>query len=89
MEVSSKDLVPFVIPSDVLGEEQAKELKEDGAIELLFAPVAESVLNASEETDLTININVDDFDAIKGRYAGIYKGSELIKLVLLSDDKLP
>lgn len=88
VEVSSKDLVPFVIPSDVLGEEQAKELKEDGSIELLFAPVAESVLNASEETDLTININVDDFDVIKGRYAGIYKGSELIKLVLLSDEQV-
>ncbi len=83
MELSSKNLVPFVIPSDVLDDEKTKSLLQSGKLDLLYAPVPETELPLTEETELTVTIDVDDFYVIKGRNVGLYKGSELVRLITL------
>ena len=80
-EVSSKKLTTYVIPSDLVGLDRAKALKESGTIDLLYAPVSEKQLELADKVNLTINLNIDNFDIIKGRNLGIYKGEELVQLL--------
>lgn len=83
MLVSSKNLMPYVIPSDVVGNDEAKDMVKNGKISLLYGVNSEKSLELNSKASFTVNVDIDDFNVLKGKRVVLYKGDKLVENIWL------
>lgn len=88
-ELFEKDLKVMNIFADILSETNFEKISTDNNFNLKFGLYDESVLDDYNiKTNLNLNLEIDNFNEIKGRYLAVIKNNEVVKTVKIINKNL-
>lgn len=78
-EIMQEELVPFSIFKDSVSENSFNTIKENEDLSLKYGVVSEKLLRKySLKSNLTLSIEIDDFNIIAGKKVGLFKDGKKI-----------
>ena len=87
--IMQMDLEAYLIPGDITSGETLEEIKQNENISLTYGLTKESIIQKYDlPANLTLNIEIDNFDAIKNKRVYIYKNGSFVQDVKIDEKTL-
>lgn len=89
LDILKLGLPSYSITADVLSDESYKKVKQGENLKLKYGLISDYTLKKYElNSNLTINIEINDFNLIKGKNLALFDKNELVQVIKIESQKI-